>query len=87
VAECNFFGSLSCPLGHAVEESLIRSVTLKIGIARIPPRVKIHRQKNPTLRNMLVAEELEPELWEVRGPSYPDYLDATTVTFSAYCVS
>jgi hypothetical protein len=43
--------------------------------------------EEPDTSNMLVAEELEPELWEVRGPSYPGYLDATTVTFSAYCVS
>jgi hypothetical protein len=45
VAECNFLGLLSGPLGHAVEarilpptplgESLIRSVSLKIAIARI----------------------------------------------------
>jgi hypothetical protein len=43
--------------------------------------------EEPDTSNMLVAEELEPELWEVRGPSYPGYLDATTVTFSAYCIS
>ena len=43
--------------------------------------------EEPDTSNMLVAEELEPELWEVRGPSYPAYLDAITVTFSAYCVS
>jgi hypothetical protein len=45
-----FSSAVLRPRGHAVEESLIRSVTLKIGIARIPPRVKIHRQRNPTLR-------------------------------------
>ena len=55
-----FSSAVLRPRGHAVEarilpptplgESLIRSVTLKIGIARIPPRVKLHRQRNPTLR-------------------------------------
>jgi hypothetical protein len=37
-------------LSAITEESLITSVLLKIAMARIPPRIKIHQQRNPTLR-------------------------------------
>jgi hypothetical protein len=37
-------------LSAITEESLITSVPLKIAMARIPPGIKIHRQRNPTLR-------------------------------------
>ena len=45
-AECNFVGPLFAPLGRAVEESLIptMSVLRKIAIARIPARIKTGRR-------------------------------------------
>jgi hypothetical protein len=59
-AECNFVGPPFAPLGRAVEESLM-ACSPQNRHGENPPRIKIHRQRNPTPSNTLVVEELEPE--------------------------